>query len=111
MGICALSASLSLIQETGIEAIHHNISSNVSYLCDRVVGLGLELISSRLPQRHAGIMTFRHTGKDSRQVYKRLQAAGVLCALRAGGVRLSPHFYTPREDLDRALTELELAVT
>ena len=26
-----------------------------------------------------------------------------LCAQRGGGVRFSPHFYTPFEDLDRAM--------
>jgi cysteine desulfurase/selenocysteine lyase len=27
-----------------------------------------------------------------------------LCAARGGGVRFSPHFYTPREQIDQALS-------
>jgi hypothetical protein len=34
----------------------------------------------------------------------------VLCAQRGGGIRFSPHFYTPVEVIDRALGEvLEIA--
>jgi hypothetical protein len=28
---------------------------------------------------------------------------GIVCAARAGAIRFSPHFYTPIEQLDRAL--------
>jgi hypothetical protein len=30
-------------------------------------------------------------------------AAGVICSPRAGGVRFSPHFYTPRDRLEMSL--------
>ena len=30
-------------------------------------------------------------------------ARQVLCAQRGGGLRFSPHFYTPMADLDRAM--------
>jgi hypothetical protein len=33
-------------------------------------------------------------------------AGGVICSPRAGGVRLSPHFYTPRERLDAAVAQV-----
>jgi selenocysteine lyase/cysteine desulfurase len=58
-------------------------------------------------ERHAGIITFRHPEKDNRQIYKRLQEHGILCAQRAGGIRFSPHFYTPRRDLERTIESLE----
>ena len=38
-----------------------------------------------------------------RRMHRRLTEAGVVCALRGGGVRLSPHFYTPYEQFDVAL--------
>jgi len=35
---------------------------------------------------------------------------GVICAPRGGGIRFSPHFYTPQQVLDRAIGILETAL-
>jgi selenocysteine lyase/cysteine desulfurase len=36
-------------------------------------------------------------------LYKYLQDNGVVCALRGGGVRFSPHFYNTTAEMDKAL--------
>jgi selenocysteine lyase/cysteine desulfurase len=36
-------------------------------------------------------------------LYKYLQGNGVVCALRGGGIRFSPHFYNTFEEIDRTL--------
>jgi selenocysteine lyase/cysteine desulfurase len=59
------------------------------------------------PDRRAGIVTFTRPGVDNAALYRHLQANGVVCALRGGGIRFSPHFYTPQTVLDRALTLAE----
>ncbi|MGH8502079.1 MAG: aminotransferase class V-fold PLP-dependent enzyme [Gammaproteobacteria bacterium] len=105
MGISALSASLSLLQETGLESIQKKVFQNISYLYDSLNELKMEIITPRAPERRAGIITFR--SPHSEDLYRNLQAAGVLCAQRAGGIRFSPHFYTSTERLDRALSILK----
>ncbi len=106
MGIHALSASLDLIRETGIDVIYTEVSNRVAYVQDCVAALGLAAVTPRASGRRAGIVTFRHPHRDSRELYKSLQTAGVLCAQRGSGIRFSPHFYTPWEGLDRALRVL-----
>jgi selenocysteine lyase/cysteine desulfurase len=98
-----------LIQEIGVESISRKICDRISYIYERVVELGLEPFTPQAPERRAGIVTFRDPRKDSRELYKSLQASGVLCAQRTGGIRFSPHFYTPSESLDRALAAVERA--
>lgn len=110
MGIHALNASLSLLREEGLASIHDRIASNISYLYGSLSALGMEMITSKAPERRAGIITFRHPRKNNRAIYAHLQAAGVLCAQRAGGIRFSPHFYTPTERLERALDALQQAL-
>ena len=61
------------------------------------------LLSEQDPERRAGIVTFARPGIDTARLYEYLQKSGVVCALRAGGIRFSPHFYTTRQTLDRAL--------
>jgi len=63
----------------------------------------LELLSDPSPQRRSGIVTFRHRDIDNATLHRRLMEAGVVCAQRGGGVRFSPHFYTPIGQLDAAL--------
>lgn len=103
MGIHALHASLSLVQEIGIDNIYELISNKVRYLIERLVELGFRCMTPVAESRRAGIVTFEHPGRDNRAIYQRLQAQGVLCAQRAGGIRFSPHFYTTQAALDRAL--------
>ncbi|MEJ2061623.1 MAG: aminotransferase class V-fold PLP-dependent enzyme, partial [Gammaproteobacteria bacterium] len=105
LGIHGLQASLSLIRETGLEIISENISKNIQYLIEKLEEKNMEILSDLRPERRSGILTFRPPG-DVAAVYEHLQGQGVLCALRGGGIRFSPHYYTSREDMDRALTLL-----
>ena len=119
-GTHGLEASLALLQEVGIEAVHAAIEARIDHLIAAVDARGYELLSPREPDRRAGILTFRVPGVEPQALYASLMSPGtadmsgtqerfptrpprVLCAQRGGGVRFSPHFYTPFEDLDRAM--------
>lgn len=104
LGVHALHASIELLLEVSLEVIHKKVSINISYLSDIIEKYGFIVISETAPDRRAGILTFRHPEKSIETVYSHLQSHGVICALRGGGVRFSPHFYTSREVLDRAVT-------
>ena len=103
LGIHALHASLELLLQTGIEPIFNIVSSNIQYLIDNIVNTGGEILSETHPEKRAGIMSFRFKDEDISARYRHLQENGVICALRAGAIRFSPHFYTPRTVLERAL--------
>ena len=109
LGAHGLEASLALLQEVGMAAVHAAIEARVAHLIDLIDGLGYELLSPRDPKRRAGIVTFGVPGTDPARLYAGLMARRVLCAQRGRGVRLSPHFYTPFEDLDRAMELVALA--
>jgi len=103
LGIHALHASLELLLQTGIEPIFNMVSSNIQYLIDNIVNTGGEILSETHPEKRAGIMSFRFKDEDISARYRHLQENGVICALRAGAIRFSPHFYTPRTVLERAV--------
>jgi len=104
-GIHALHASLALLEETGMQTIGTRVLENSRYMIDfiRDHASALELITPATGGRHAGIVTFRPRNGPAQSLVAKLGNANVLCALRGGGVRYSPHFYTPREQLIRAL--------
>lgn len=107
LGAYALNASLSLLEEVGIETVESQIQQNVSYLIENLSKMpDINLISPTDIQRRAGIVTFRHRAISAPQLHQRLMQNNIICAHRGGGIRFSPHFYTPQEKLDRALAFL-----
>ncbi len=98
LGIHAMNASLSLFEDIGMETVESLVLAKSGTLMRWVEeNPDLELISSVQSGRYAGIVTFRHRRLDPAGhagLYRRLMKAGIVCANRAGGIRLSPHFYT-----------------
>lgn len=104
LGIHALNASLSLLLDTGMEAVEQAVLGRAHKLIETIQARPqLDLLSPSERSRHAGIITFRHRRHTAEELHARLSQAGVICALRGGGIRFSPHFYTPLESLDRAM--------
>jgi selenocysteine lyase/cysteine desulfurase len=70
----------------------------------RLRDAGATVVTPAEAQRRAGIVTVRV--KNGERVSDQLARAGIVCALREGAIRLSPHLYTTREEIDRALSLL-----
>ncbi len=104
LGIHAFSASLSLLLETGMDAIEALVIERSDYLKEAIAkSAHLELLSERHSALKSGIVIFKHRTIANNLLYKHLQENGVVCALRGGGLRFSPHFYNTFEEIDRAL--------
>jgi selenocysteine lyase/cysteine desulfurase len=102
--IHALDASLSLLLEAGMEQIEQEVLKRSSYLIDQINSTPeLKLITPSEHNRNGGIVTFSHGSINSTVLYEYLMSRNVICAPRCGGIRFSPHFYTPYEHIDRAL--------
>src|SRR5690606_19621717 len=101
----ALSASLSLIEEVGVARLAAQVAGQIDYLANELDALGLPLVTPTQRERRAGILTFLPRG-DSKACWQALMADGVVCAPRGGGIRLSPHFYTPQRVLEQAMAAI-----
>lgn len=112
LGAVALSASLSLLLETGMEAVQTRIEQRVSYLLKGLQALqGLRILSPTAVEQRAGILTFSSDRVSNDLLFTALKSQGVVCAQRGGGIRFSPHFYTPIDTLDRAIEAVTRAIT
>lgn len=108
LGIHALSASMSLIEEIGIVNISRNIINYNSYIIDNIKDIDRLVFISPIEKPHfAGIVTFKIEGMDMGELHSKLMGKKVICANRAGGIRFSPHFYTSKDKIDKALEILE----
>ncbi|MEJ2308725.1 MAG: aminotransferase class V-fold PLP-dependent enzyme [Gammaproteobacteria bacterium] len=106
LAIHALDASLGLLLETGIDEVWRCLSERMTVLRSGLGAIpGIDILSDCSETRLSGILTFRSADDDA--LFSRLQEGGVFCARRGGGIRLSPHCYTPLPLLETALGLIE----
>lgn len=107
LGIFALSASLSLLADSGMTRIQQELLDRVRLL-ERLLldHPSVELITRTDRTLRSGILTFRHRTLPAATLFQHLKRQGVVCAPRGGGVRFSPHFYTDPDVLYRAVQHI-----
>lgn len=111
LGTHGLEASLSLLLEHSLVNVYKELTYKIDLLSSSVEQLpGARMLSPADPARRSGILTVAFAGIDPGRLDKRLQQAGVRVAIRGGGVRLSPHFYTPDAILEEAVMVLAQAL-
>lgn len=105
LGIHVLNASVGLLEELGSDRVAEKVLQNAGYLLEHLGGRSEDfaLLTPPDPTRHAGIVSVRPRIADVHELHRRLTAAGVVCAVRSGALRFSPHYYTPQAHLERAL--------
>jgi selenocysteine lyase/cysteine desulfurase len=108
-GVQALHASMTLIEEVGMPLIEQLVLENSRFMIDYFLQRAdrYQLITPEPDNRHAGIITVRPLNESTESLFKMLASRHVMCALRGGGIRFSPHFYTPRKRLFSALEILD----
>lgn len=104
LGAAALEASLSLLEEVGMEHVSMHLAERVQWLYEGLAAIpGVRLHSPEDPQRRSGIVSFSIAGVENIDAYHRLKQEQVVCITRGPGVRFSPHFYTPKRIIDETL--------
>lgn len=107
LGVHALEASLSLIEEVGMATIRQALLENTDYLMQCLGRVpDTRILTPTAHAKRAGIVTFVPPASiEPNRVYRGLMEAGVICAARGGGVRFSPHWYTPRSALSKSVEQ------
>ncbi|PMY70757.1 MULTISPECIES: aminotransferase class V-fold PLP-dependent enzyme [Pseudomonas] len=104
LGAMALEASLSLLEEVGMEHVATLIAERVQWLQDGLNAIpGVRLHTPLNPARRGGIFSFSIDGIDNQAVHEALQQQQVVCIPRGPGIRFSPHFYTEKRVIDETL--------
>jgi selenocysteine lyase/cysteine desulfurase len=104
LGAMALEASLSLLEEVGMDQVAELIAERVQWLQDGLTAIpGVQLHSPLNPARRGGIFSFSIDGIDNQRVYEQLKQQQVVCIPRGPGIRFSPHFYTEKRVIDETL--------
>ena len=104
LGAVALDASLSLLEEVGINEVGKAVIERVTWLEQGLSSIkGVQLHSSRETQRRSGILTFSFDHVDAADAWQQLMRNQVVCLPRGPGIRFSPHFYTQSQVIEETL--------
>jgi cysteine desulfurase / selenocysteine lyase len=99
-----MNASLGLILELGVERIQAHLQRLHRPVLDWAERAGAAVTSPR-GGHGSGIVCL--APPDVADVHRRLKAARIICSLREGSIRLSPHGYNTIEEMERVAAVLD----
>lgn len=106
-GIHTLSAAIKLLLDLNPQITADQLLDRTDYLTERLEHIeGIELITPRNRQQRAGIVCVKACDLNADCLVEQLAADGIHIAKRGKNLRISPHFYTPFEQLDKLMARL-----
>ncbi|MGI8555358.1 MAG: aminotransferase class V-fold PLP-dependent enzyme [Pyrinomonadaceae bacterium] len=102
-----LEQSLKLLQQTGLKNIENYLEDLSDYLCELLAGKNYDIVSSRAKGEKSQIVCIKHRGDlTSNEVAKHLQHENIIVAPRGERIRIAPHFFNNRQDIEMLIEHL-----
>lgn len=107
-GVVGLGAAIELFLRIGPERIEQYLIELGDYLCERLQERGYRIFSSRRPGEKSSFVCCRHEKYAAEDLYELLEKERIITTPRLGRLRISPHFYNLREEIDALVNALPL---
>ncbi len=102
-----LEQSAKLLQETGAEKIQIYLEELTDYLCELLAEKNYEIVSSRAKDEKSQIVCIKHLGGlTPPEIAKRLERENIIVSPRNDRIRIAPHFFNNREDIEKLIEVL-----
>jgi len=105
MSYAGAKAALKLLLNFGMANVEKRILSLTDHLIEAVKDRGYKLQTPEDPECRSGIVNF--LVDNAEETVKKLRAKRIIVSARAHGIRVSPHFYNTKEEIDRLVAELK----
>jgi len=114
LGLVGLDAALDLLQRVGVGVIAAQLADNRRYLVEALTDKGFDVLGSER-SAGSGIVSFRRDGQDMQGLQRALDAQRIVVSLRQDPlgrdcVRVAPHFYNTRAELQQLVAAVQAAV-
>jgi selenocysteine lyase/cysteine desulfurase len=96
-----MHSSLQLLSEVGIKNIERHNLELLDLLIDYLDDSPYQIGSSLEPKHRSSILSF--SGKNTRKLYEKLIKNKILVSFREGAIRVSPHFYNTKEEMNKLI--------
>ncbi|HLM02004.1 MAG TPA: aminotransferase class V-fold PLP-dependent enzyme [Pyrinomonadaceae bacterium] len=102
-----LEQSLKLLRETGAENIRRHLEALSDYLCELLHSKNYEILSSRAPGEKSQIVcVLPKAGQSANELAENLQNEKIIISARGERIRIAPHFFNNRADIERLIEAL-----
>ena len=102
-----LEQSAKLLHETGAERIEGYLADLTDYLCELLAGKNYGIVSSRASREKSQIVCIvNNDGIAPNEIAKRLESENIIVSPRGDRIRIAPHFFNNREDIERLAENL-----
>jgi cysteine desulfurase/selenocysteine lyase len=105
-GICGLGQAIELFLAVGPAKIEQYLLSLNRYTTHSLEQRGYRVIHQRNYEERSAIVAFDHPTSSVDGICSRLASQNIIVSTRLGRVRVAPHFYNSREDIDRMIEAL-----
>jgi cysteine desulfurase / selenocysteine lyase len=106
VGVYGLGAAIDLFLEVGTTKIEEYLIGLNDYLAGGLTSRGYQVVSSRRPGEVSAVLACRHEKHAPERLRELLLSRNIVTSCRLGRLRISPHFYNTREDIDALLSVL-----
>ena len=96
--------AMKMLLNFGIENVERRVLELTDHLIERVKALGLRLQTPEEPQYRSGIVNFKI--EKPKEVVESLKQKGIIVSARANGIRVSPHFYNTKTEINKLIDEI-----
>ena len=105
LGVFGLLPSLKLFADFGYKSVEERILDNSTHFIERLQEIGIHpILESCERENLSGIISFKH--EKASHILDELKIKEIYCSVREGMVRLSPHFYNTKEEIDKVVDEI-----
>lgn len=105
--IHGLNASLELLERFDTAPVADYLEQLTDYLCEQLESKDYDIVSSRVKGEKSQIVCIKHRhGLSSMSLYHQLQEKNIVTAPRGDRLRIAPHFYNNRNDIDALIQAL-----
>lgn len=105
ISLTGATEALKMVLNFGIENIQKRILKLTDHLIESVKSLGFKLQTPEEPQYRSGVVNFKID--KPKETAESLNRKGIIVSARAHGLRVSPHFYNTKEEIDKFMEEVK----
>lgn len=105
LGLVGLSASVELLKEIGLNNIERHLLQLGELLVRELENVGMQFLNAKDKKHWSGIYSFK--GNDTERLFEFLKEHKIICSLRNGMLRISPHFYNTVEEIQETADRIK----
>jgi selenocysteine lyase/cysteine desulfurase len=106
VGICGLGQAIEQFLAVGPKNIEHYLLALNQYIARRLEERGYHVMNSRAAEEHSAIVAFQGKPCSANETCRHLASLDIVISARLGRLRVAPHFYNSREDIDKMIAAL-----